>query len=233
MNTAILILFVLGALGGMALRRQNPTLGSGMLVVCALLAVGLAVSRLVASARAPAQYQTLVSELATTHRVMAAELGRYLDTQKAGTRAVCLLSPMDENREAIQAGLAEGLAGGIPVEFAVLTRQGDQQGTDRLTLTPSLVASVLEQHPGTDLLVCMVNLPWDPGQLAGLLRQREVRLAAGNVFDPGTLTSYVRAGVFAGAAVFRDDPAPFGAVKQGTPKQIFDAHYILVPARDG
>ena len=163
---------------------------------------------------------------------MAVELGRYLVEQAAGTAALCLLNPSDTSREALRAGLEEGLGGSIPVVFADLDRQDDprQAMQDSLEMSIPLVQANLNRHPDTDLLVCLADLPMDGRGLAAFLRKQNLRLAAGNVFAPTQLAPYARAGVFAGASVYRDNAADIDDLPSATSAEIFKSLYVLVPA---
>jgi hypothetical protein len=161
---------------------------------------------------------------------MALELGRYLVDQSAGTQAVCLMSPHDDGNATLEKGLTEGLAGQIPVTFSVLQRDASDD-LDVVGMTAPKVAAILDQHPETDLLIAMADLPYRGNRLAALLKQQEARLVGTRVLTPAILAPYSRAGVLACAVVYQENPANISDVRDGTTQEIFASQFVMVPGR--
>lgn len=218
-----------GVVGGLVLHKQGHAAGTATLVTCSVLTVGIVGARLVTGGSGS---PSLSKEREVTRYAAALELGRYLaDDEPAGTQALCILNPLDAGNQALQDGLQEGLDGRIPVAFAMLDQEA-VAAPDAMGVTASIVATLLDQHSGTDLLVSMGDLPTHAEPLAALLRERGVRLAVARVLDPVMLAPYNRAGVFAGAVIYRPDPKDIGEMKNPTPQEVFSAQFKLLPSGD-
>ena len=234
MTTVLIVLFGIGIVGGLFLRKQSPAAGTAVMVACGGMGAVLAIGRIVSSAQGPPTFAAVASELEANNRAMALELGRYLVDQAAGTRALCVLEPSDPYNDSVRVGLEQSLGGAIPVEFVVLERRDQDEAMDILQLTPGYLQDLLDEHPQADLLICLAGLPWDAsGAIAALLKSRNVRLATGSDSEPSSLRAYVQAGVFAGGAAFRDEPGTVKSYKKATPGEIFEANYVLLPAQGG
>lgn len=229
MMTLVLILLVLGAVAGLVLRKHRQAAGTALLVICSILVLVVAVGRIVTSAGGD-PHKRLKDEIQIARYVMASEFGRYLATEAAGTQALCVFSLQESGRETIESGLVEGVGGQFPVEFTELERDASDD-LDVISMSARKVAAMLDQHPGTDLLITMADLPYEGGELARLLKKRKVRLAATRVLSPATLVPYQRAGVLAGAVAYRDNPANINDVKDNSAEEIFASQYILVPGK--
>ena len=229
MMTLLLILLALGAVAGLVLRKQQQAAGTALLVVCSILVVALAVVRIVGGVGND-PHKRLKDEVQIARYVMASEFGRYLASEAAGAQALCVFGIGETGRETLETALREGLGDQIPVTFTVLQRDASDD-LDTVSLSASKVATMLDQHPGTDLVITMADLPYEGGRLAKLLKQRKVRLAATRVLTPVTLVPYQRAGVLAGAVAYQDNPANISDVKDGTAEEIFASQFILVPGK--
>jgi hypothetical protein len=224
MTTFLLILLALGVVGGLVLRKQKNTAAVPVLVSCCVLAVVVSLARMLGGGGT-----SLSAELEMTRYAAALELGRHLAETSAGNSALCILNPVDSGSPSLQEGLETGLDGRIQVAFSMLDREA-VMGPDAMGLDLSVVTALLDQHPDTDLLITGGDLPNPAPKVAALLRDRKVRFAAARALDPADFALYQRAGVFAGAVIYRPDPEDIGDLKNATPEKVFSSQFRLLPA---
>jgi hypothetical protein len=229
MVTALIILSGIGVFWGLKMQKAGNASGAMVTTACTALAIVFAIIQVGRHVTPRDDFGELADINRVLQLVQAQELGRHLAETAAGTQALCVLSDLTSYNDVIREGLEAGLGGSIPVTFVVLGADLVPQGEPLGVLSARTADALLQQNPGTDLLISMVNLPWDEGRLAAYLKRRDIPLAVGNVFQADILETVRRAGVLAAAIVFRDEPVrPFAEVRRGGDQEIFDSQFVLV-----
>jgi hypothetical protein len=227
MSTILLILLAAGVVAGIVLRKQQNPAGAPVLTACCVVGIAIAGMRILGGGVGAST--SLSSETERIRHAAAYQLGRHLAETSAGTQALCILSSVDAGNEALQQGLEEGLDGRIPVEFSLLDEDA-VIGPDAMGLSYIVVTNLLTQYPNADLFITGGELPHPAPKVAGTLRNRKMRFAAARALDPGDFIPYQRAGVFAGAVIYRPDAEEIADPTSATPEEVFAANFRLLPA---
>lgn len=229
MITVLIIVSGIGVFVGLKMQRSGNPSGTAVTILCTVLAVMFAIVQVVRHVTPRDDFGDLADINRVLQRVQAEYLGGHLAETGAGSQALCVLSGLSSYNDVIREGLEEGLAGRIQVTFLVLGADLVPEGEPLGVLSARTADALLRQHPETDLLISMVNLPWDGGQLAAYLKRRGIPFAVGNVFQADTLEPIRRAGVLVGGVLYLDEPVtPYEDVARGTNQEIFDSQFVLI-----